>query len=274
MSSLPRLTAPSRNWTPATPTSSEAEALTETVLLTVAPEAGEVTETLGGWSAGTTAVACAERTADVAGRVLCRHPVVVGAGCEPRVGVARAGRLGDPVPGGRREARRLRAVHVVADDPHVVARRRPAERRRPDRSRRRQARRSRRRSRVGRRRRAADSRLHVLLHLGRAQRPVVDAHLVDQAREPLAPDAVATDAQHPRRGRHRARNGRRRRQRPVHVQPQQRPVIGRRQMRPGIQRQRRRPGRVPLRADEHLAQRPRAGLIARTARRRGRPGAP
>ena len=60
MSSLPRLAAPSRNWTPATPTSSEAPAVTATVPLTVAPPAGAVIETVGGWSAGTTAVTCAE----------------------------------------------------------------------------------------------------------------------------------------------------------------------------------------------------------------------
>ena len=95
------------------------------------------------------------------------------------------------------------------------------------------------------------------------QRPVVDPHLVDQTREPLPPDTVAAEAQDPRRRRHRTRHSRRGRQRPVHVQPQQRPVIGRRQMRPGIQRQRRRPDRVPLRADEHLTQRPRAGLIGK-----------
>ena len=39
------------------------------------------------------------------------------------------------------------------------------------------------------------------------------------------------------------------------------PSIRRRQMRPGIQRQRRRPDRVPLRADEHLPQRPPGRLI-------------
>ena len=48
VSSLPRSTAPRRNWTPATPTSSEAAALTETVPLTLAPEAGAVTDTPGG----------------------------------------------------------------------------------------------------------------------------------------------------------------------------------------------------------------------------------
>ena len=34
--------------------------MTVTVPLTVAPAAGAVTETVGGWSAGTTAVTCAE----------------------------------------------------------------------------------------------------------------------------------------------------------------------------------------------------------------------
>ena len=60
VSSTPRFAAPSRNWTPATPTSSEAPAVTETVPLTVAPAAGAVIETAGGWSAGTTAVTCAD----------------------------------------------------------------------------------------------------------------------------------------------------------------------------------------------------------------------
>ena len=41
----------------------------------------------------------------------------------------------------------------------------------------------------------ADGRVHVGLDLGLGQRPVVDANLVDQPVEPLAPDAVAADAQ-------------------------------------------------------------------------------
>lgn len=47
VSSLPRLTPSSLNWTPATPTLSEAEALRETEPLTVEPLDGEVTETEG-----------------------------------------------------------------------------------------------------------------------------------------------------------------------------------------------------------------------------------
>ena len=52
MSSAPRL-APSRvNWTPTTPTSSEALALTGMVPETVAPGAGAETATLGGVASG------------------------------------------------------------------------------------------------------------------------------------------------------------------------------------------------------------------------------
>ena len=40
--------------------------------------------------------------------------------------------------------------------------------------------------------------LHVLLDLARAERAVVDAHLVDQAREPLTPDAVSAEPQRTR----------------------------------------------------------------------------
>ena len=53
MSSAPRL-APSRvNWTPATPTLSEALAFTGTLPRTVAPSAGELTLTVGGVVSGT-----------------------------------------------------------------------------------------------------------------------------------------------------------------------------------------------------------------------------
>ena len=96
-----------------------------------------------------------------------------------------------------------------------------------------------------------------------AQGSVVDAHLIDQPGKPLAPDTVATQAQHARGSRHRTRDGRRARQRAIDVETHSRTVIGRRQMRPGVQRQRRRPDRIPLGADEHLPQRPRAGLIGK-----------
>src|SRR5437660_11980248 len=48
VTSAPRLEPSSRNWTPATPTLSEAVADTNTVPDTVAPDAGAVTETVGG----------------------------------------------------------------------------------------------------------------------------------------------------------------------------------------------------------------------------------
>ena len=106
------------------------------------------------------------RIADVAGRVLRGDAVVVGAGGEARVRVARAGRLADPVRRRRREAGRRRAVHVVADDADVC-RSQPSSRAPPSRRRRRgQPGRRRRRRRVGGRRRPSDRRLRVLLDLG------------------------------------------------------------------------------------------------------------
>jgi hypothetical protein len=51
VSSTPKGSPSSRNWTPATPTLSEAAAVTATAPLTVDPEAGEVIATVGGvWS--------------------------------------------------------------------------------------------------------------------------------------------------------------------------------------------------------------------------------
>ena len=67
------------------------------------------------------------RRADVAGRVLGGHPVVVRAGRERRVEVARVGRLCDTVRRIGREARRRRAVDVVASDPDRVRRGAPGE---------------------------------------------------------------------------------------------------------------------------------------------------
>ena len=72
--------------------------------------------------------------ADVAGDVLGRDLVVVGARRETAVGVARAGRLRDSVRRRRREAGARAAVDVVARDGGVVRRRAPGERR-PDRGR-------------------------------------------------------------------------------------------------------------------------------------------
>ena len=77
----------------------------------------------------TVALACVRGGADVAGGVLGGDLVEVGAGGEAGVGVARAGRLGDPVAGARREAGRRAAVDVVAGDADVVGRGRPGERR-------------------------------------------------------------------------------------------------------------------------------------------------
>ena len=48
MSSLPTAEPSTKNWTPATPTLSEAEALIAIVPETVAPEAGDVMLTVGG----------------------------------------------------------------------------------------------------------------------------------------------------------------------------------------------------------------------------------
>ena len=61
MSSAPRFAPSRRNWTPATPTLSEAVAVTFVVPETVAPWAGAVTETVGGVVSGgaTVTVVCA-----------------------------------------------------------------------------------------------------------------------------------------------------------------------------------------------------------------------
>ena len=92
--------------------------MTVTVPETVAPPAGAVIEhgrrrRVGGRGGGR----LVPGGADVAGGVLGGDLVVVGAGGEPGVGVARPGRLRDPVRRRRREARGRRAVDVVAGDP-------------------------------------------------------------------------------------------------------------------------------------------------------------
>src|SRR3989338_7552750 len=56
VSSVPRFAPSSLNWTPATPTLSEAVAETVTEPDTVAPSAGEVMDTVGGVGSGTTTV--------------------------------------------------------------------------------------------------------------------------------------------------------------------------------------------------------------------------
>ena len=85
------------------------------------PPAGAVIATVGGVvSPVTAALASFEARPDVAGGVLGGDLVVVGAGGEAGVGVARAGRLRDPVAALGREAGSGRAVDVVADDADVV----------------------------------------------------------------------------------------------------------------------------------------------------------
>ncbi len=98
----------------------------------------------------TVAVAWVEGGLRVPGRVLGRDAVVVGARGEARVGERGSGRLCDPVRRARREAVRGRAVHVVADDAHVVARGAPGERDRAQRACRGEPGRGRRRARVAR----------------------------------------------------------------------------------------------------------------------------
>jgi hypothetical protein len=60
MSSGPKATPSSRNWTPATPTLSEALADTVTVPVTVEPEPGEVMFTVGAAVSGTVTVTVAD----------------------------------------------------------------------------------------------------------------------------------------------------------------------------------------------------------------------
>ena len=100
MSSAPRAAPSSRNWTPATVPLSPAFAVTDTDAETVAPDAGAVIATVGGVvSAAATPLRLVSGRADVAGDVLGGDVVVVGARREAAVGVARPGRLRDPVSG-------------------------------------------------------------------------------------------------------------------------------------------------------------------------------
>ena len=66
--------------------------------------------------------------ADVSGRVLSGHPVVVGAGGEAGVREARRGRLPDPIRRRGSESRRRAPVDVVPADPGVVGRGVPGQR--------------------------------------------------------------------------------------------------------------------------------------------------
>ena len=137
---------------------------------------------------------------EIPGAVLGDHPIVVGAGREPAVRVARSGRLGNPVGRAGREPGRGRAVDVVPEHADVVRCRAPAQVDLAETAGRRQRSRRARRRRVG----VADRGAHVLLDLGRAEGAVVDAHLVDQAAEVLAPDVVAADSQRRRRAHQRS----------------------------------------------------------------------
>ena len=129
--------------------------------------------------------------ADVAGAVLGGDLVVVGAGGQAAVAVARAARLSDPVAHAGREARRGRAVEVVAHDADVVGGSAPAEAGRAERAGCAERPWRTRGLAVGR----GDRGRHVGGDLARAQGAVVDPQLVDQAAEVLAPDAVAADAE-------------------------------------------------------------------------------
>ncbi len=96
-----------------------------------------------------------------------------------------------------RTGRALAALDPVAGDGDVVRRGRPGEvdltLRHSGRG---KARRVGRRGRVGRAG-GADRRVHIRLQLGRAQRPVVDAHLVDATGEVLPVERIAADRQRP-----------------------------------------------------------------------------
>ena len=111
------------------------------------------------------------------------------------VAEARPRRLRDPVANDGVKPALVPAVHVVAHDTHVVARRTPRQRRRAQPTRHRQRPRRRRRRRI----RIRDRGVHVGLDLVGGEGAVVDADFVDVALEPLAPDRVAADAQRARR---------------------------------------------------------------------------
>ncbi len=199
------------------------------------------------------------RGAGVAGRVEGDDAVVVGAGGEPCVRVVRAGRLRDPVRRARGEAGDRAPMDVVAGDADVVRRGSPGERDLAETARGGQGPRRTGRNRVG----IADRGRHVGLDLGGAERPVVDADLVDQPVEPLAPDRVAADLQ--RRGRRQDRPRARglRGLGTVHVQPLCRAVEGCGEVRPRPGGHGCRPVEQPGRAaDRHLRLRP-VGVRAR-----------
>ncbi len=135
VSSAPRLAPSSLNWTPATvPLSRRVRADGDAGAHGRA--LGRRRERDGGRRrvSGRDAGRLVARRADVSGRVLGGDPVVVGAGGETGVGVARARRLRDSVARTRREAGRRRAVEVVAGDDDVVRGGAPA-RARPGRAR-------------------------------------------------------------------------------------------------------------------------------------------
>ena len=92
----------------------------------------------------------------------------------------------------------------------------------------------------------ADARVHVGLDLHRAERAVVDPHLVDLALEPLGPERGAADLQRTRRGRDRARRRQRSDRHAVEVERQRRAVVRAGEVRPGVQRRRRRAAQVAI----------------------------
>ena len=80
-----------------------------------------------------------------------------------------------------------------------------------------------------------DRRAHVGLDLGRGERAVVHAHLVEAALEPLLPDRVAAEAQRVRAARDRALEGARAGEVAVDVAADRGAVVGHRQMRPAAE---------------------------------------
>ena len=133
VSSAPRLLPSRRNCTPATPTLSAAVALTEMVPKQLPRSSG--------WRYSPSVASC--RPDDGAGfdRTGRRHfrphpaavnPVIIRAGRQPRIGIARGCRLGDPIGGAGSKSGSRRAIHIVVDDASIVSGGGPTQRRRAD----------------------------------------------------------------------------------------------------------------------------------------------